>query len=94
MQTHYSLEADAAASYRETGSEICVREHHLPAHGVRAEALLIVSVVSFVLLCLLDTRAVDEVAFGADGIAGAEGRGKVLVDHSSISPDATRTFEA
>jgi len=45
-----------------------------------------------VLLCLLDTRAVEEVAFGADGIAGAEGRGKVLVDHSSISPDATRTF--
>jgi 3-hydroxyisobutyrate dehydrogenase len=45
-----------------------------------------------VLLCLLDTRAVEEVAFGADGISGAEGRGKVLVDHSSISPDATRTF--
>jgi 3-hydroxyisobutyrate dehydrogenase len=45
-----------------------------------------------VLACLLDTRAVEEVAFGADGIAGAEGRGKVLVDHSSISPDATRTF--
>ncbi len=45
-----------------------------------------------VLLCLLDTRAVEEVAFGADGIAGAEGRGKVLVDHSSISPDATRVF--
>jgi 3-hydroxyisobutyrate dehydrogenase len=45
-----------------------------------------------VLLCLLDTRAVEEVAFGADGIAGAEGRGKVLVDHSTISPDATRVF--
>jgi 3-hydroxyisobutyrate dehydrogenase len=45
-----------------------------------------------VLACLLDTRAVEEVAFGADGIAGAEGRGKVLVDHSSIAPDATRTF--
>ena len=45
-----------------------------------------------VLLCLLDTRAVEEVVFGADGVAAAEGRGKILVDHSSIRPDATRTF--
>ncbi len=45
-----------------------------------------------VMLCLLDTRAVEEVVFGADGVAEAEGRGKVLVDHSSIRPDATRTF--
>lgn len=45
-----------------------------------------------VLVCLTDTRAVEEVAFGADGVAEAEGRGKILVDHSSIRPDATRTF--
>ncbi len=45
-----------------------------------------------VLVCLSDTRAVEEVAFGADGVAEAEGRGKILVDHSSIRPDATRTF--
>ena len=44
------------------------------------------------LLCLTDTRAVEEVVFGADGVAEAEGRGKILVDHSSIRPDATRTF--
>ena len=43
-------------------------------------------------MCLTDTRAVEEVAFGADGLAEAEGRGKILVDHSSIRPDATRTF--
>jgi len=42
--------------------------------------------------CLLDTRAVEEVVFGADGLAEAEGRGKVFVDHSSIDPDATRAF--
>jgi 3-hydroxyisobutyrate dehydrogenase len=45
-----------------------------------------------VMLCLLDTRAVEEVVFGPDGVAEAEGRGKVLVDHSSIRPDATRTL--
>lgn len=45
-----------------------------------------------VLMCLTDTRAVEEVVFGADGVAEAEGRGKILVDHSSIRPDATRMF--
>jgi 3-hydroxyisobutyrate dehydrogenase len=45
-----------------------------------------------VMICLTDTRAVEEVAFGADGLAEAEGRGKILVDHSTIRPDATRTF--
>jgi 3-hydroxyisobutyrate dehydrogenase len=45
-----------------------------------------------VLLCVTDTRAVEEVVFGADGVAEAEGRGKILVDHSSIRPDATRAF--
>ena len=39
---------------------------------------------------LSTTRAVEEVAFGADGIAGAEGRRKVLVDPLlDLSPDAT-----
>ena len=42
--------------------------------------------------CLTDTRAVEEVAFGADGLAEAEGRGKILVDHSTIRPDSTRIF--
>jgi len=60
----------------------------IPAESPREAA----KAADIVLLCLLDTRAVEEVAFGADGIAGAEGRGKVLVDHSSISPDATRVF--
>jgi 3-hydroxyisobutyrate dehydrogenase len=44
------------------------------------------------LLCVTDTKAVEDVAFGADGVAEVEGRGKILVDHSSIRPDATRTF--
>jgi len=44
------------------------------------------------LVCVTDTKAVEDVAFGADGVAAVEGRGKILVDHSSIRPDATRTF--
>lgn len=47
-----------------------------------------------VLMSLLDTRAVEEIVFGPNGIATAAGEGKVLVDHASIRPDATREFAA
>jgi len=45
-----------------------------------------------VMLCLLDTEAVEQVVFGPDGIASAIQRGALLVDFSSIRPDATRDF--
>ena len=45
-----------------------------------------------VFLCVTDTNAVEAVVFGADGIAQGGGTGKVLVDHSSIKPEATRSF--
>ena len=42
-------------------------------------------------LCVFDTAAVEEVSFGAGGLAGAgPAVGKLIVDHSSIAPDATR----
>ena len=47
-----------------------------------------------VLLCLLDTEAVEQVVFGPDGIARGIQRGALLVDFSSIRPDATRDFAA
>lgn len=43
-----------------------------------------------VFVCVTDTAAVEEVAFGTSGLAGAPGEGKVIVDFSSIHPDATR----
>jgi len=45
-----------------------------------------------VMLCLLDTEAVEQVVFGPNGIASAIQRGALLVDFSSIRPDATRDF--
>jgi 3-hydroxyisobutyrate dehydrogenase len=45
-----------------------------------------------VMTCLLDTEAVEQVVFGADGIAQGIQRGAVLVDFSSIQPEATRDF--
>ncbi|MBO1073488.1 NAD(P)-dependent oxidoreductase [Roseomonas marmotae] len=46
-----------------------------------------------VLLCVLDTKAVREVVFGPQGVAGAA-TGRLLVDHSTAEPDATREMAA
>jgi 3-hydroxyisobutyrate dehydrogenase len=45
-----------------------------------------------VLMCLTDTHAVEQVVFGEHGIASIAGTHKILVDHSSMRPDATRAF--
>lgn len=43
-----------------------------------------------VILCLTDTRAVEAVAFGPQGLNRRPGALRRVVDHSSISPTATR----
>ena len=45
--------------------------------------------VDGMLMCQMNADAVESVVFGPEGIAKAQGL-KWLVDHSSISPDATR----
>lgn len=45
-----------------------------------------------VFMCLSDTKAVEAAVFGPDGIADGIGAGAVLVDFSSMAPDATRAF--
>jgi 2-hydroxy-3-oxopropionate reductase len=47
-----------------------------------------------VLLCVADAAAVEETVFGEAGLlsAGAPGRVRWIVDHSSIAPAATRAF--
>lgn len=64
--------------------------------GARAVATPaeVAEAADIVLMSLLDTRAVEEIVFGVNGIAAAPGAGKVLVDHASIRPDATREFAA
>lgn len=44
-----------------------------------------------VLVCVSDTPDVEAVAFGEGGLVEAMGKG-ILVDHSTISPGATREF--
>jgi len=43
---------------------------------------------SIIFMCVTDAAAVEEVVFGADGFAGVPGPGKLVVDFSSIHPDA------
>jgi 3-hydroxyisobutyrate dehydrogenase len=45
-----------------------------------------------IMLCLSDTAAVREVVFGEDGVAANGDGEQLLVDLSSIDPDATRRF--
>jgi 3-hydroxyisobutyrate dehydrogenase len=43
-----------------------------------------------VFMCVTDATAVDEVIFGLQGLSAAPGAGKLMVDFSSIHPDAAR----
>jgi 3-hydroxyisobutyrate dehydrogenase len=50
--------------------------------------------VSIIFMCLTDAEAVEKVVFGPDGIAAADGAEKLVVDFSSIHPDAARSIAA
>jgi 3-hydroxyisobutyrate dehydrogenase len=45
-----------------------------------------------VILCVTDTAAVEAVMFGDQGVASGGAADKILVDHSSIRPAATRAM--
>jgi 3-hydroxyisobutyrate dehydrogenase len=47
-----------------------------------------------IFMCLTDAVAVEEVVFGRDGLAAAPGAGKLVVDFSSIHPNAARSIAA
>src|ERR1700730_15201277 len=49
---------------------------------------------SIIFVCLTDAAAVEEVMFGPGGLASAAGSGKLVVDFSSIHPDAARSIAA
>src|SRR4051812_20450503 len=47
-----------------------------------------------VFMCVTDAAAVEEVIFGPEGIAASPGAGKLVVDFSSIHPNAARDLAA
>jgi 3-hydroxyisobutyrate dehydrogenase len=52
----------------------------------------VAATASILFTCLTDAAAVEEVVFGPDGLATATGSGKLVVDFSSIHPDAARAI--
>ncbi len=45
---------------------------------------------SIIFMCVTDAAAVEDVVFGTNGLAAVPGSDKLVVDFSSIHPDATR----
>jgi len=54
----------------------------------------VAATADIIFMCLTDAAAVDEVVFGPDGLATVTGQGKLVVDFSSIHPDAARSIAA
>jgi 3-hydroxyisobutyrate dehydrogenase-like beta-hydroxyacid dehydrogenase len=54
----------------------------------------IAATAGIIFMCLTDAAAVDEVVFGPEGLATATGSAKLVVDFSSIHPDAARAIAA
>lgn len=52
----------------------------------------LVKASDIVMTCVTNTDAVEAVVFGEGGIAANSAAGKILIDFSSIEPDATRGF--
>jgi len=57
-------------------------------HGASPRDIMADSDIVF--MCVTDAAAVEEVIFGAEGLSMAPGAGKLVVDFSSIHPDAAR----
>jgi 3-hydroxyisobutyrate dehydrogenase len=54
----------------------------------------VAATATIIFMCLTDAAAVEEVVFGRDGLAVAPGSGRLVVDFSSIHPDAARSIAA
>jgi 3-hydroxyisobutyrate dehydrogenase len=54
----------------------------------------IAATASVIFMCVTDAAAIDDVVFGPDGLATVAGSGKLVVDFSSIHPDAARAVAA
>jgi 3-hydroxyisobutyrate dehydrogenase len=82
--TAWNLTADRYARIAPAGAQIAAS----PAAVAEASDI--------VLICVLDAAAVENCCFGVDGkgLATVPGEGKLVVDHSTINPDAARDIAA
>ncbi|WP_295844484.1 NAD(P)-dependent oxidoreductase [Tardiphaga sp.] len=61
---------------------------------VATKPAVVAANAGIIFMCVTDAAAVEEVVFGAGGLASVPGVGKLVVDFSSIHPDATRAIAA
>ena len=59
-----------------------------------ADPRAVANTSSVIFICLTDANAVEEVVFGPQGLSTVSGAGKLVVDFSSIHPDAARSIAA
>lgn len=91
-----------ALNLRRAGFEVAVynrttsRGDALKAEGAKvcATPKEVAENADIIFTCVSDTPDVEHVIFGAGGIVEGAKAGSVVVDMSTISPDATRTFAA
>ena len=84
-----------AKGYRVSGYDIAADMMKAAArHGVRPTGgpAEVARESEIVLICVTTTEAVEEVVFGAGGVAGAGRAGQILVDHSTSEVGATRAM--
>jgi 3-hydroxyisobutyrate dehydrogenase len=80
--TVWNRSSGKAAALAEAGAKAASSPHEVAAAA------------NIIFMCLTDAAAVEAVVFGPDGLAMAPGVGKLVVDFSSIHPDAARSIAA
>lgn len=85
-----------AAGHALTLHRVKDASHALVEKGATAaaSARAVAEVSEAIILMVPDTADVEEVLFGADGVAAGLSPGKLVIDMSSISPVATKAFAA
>src|SRR5919202_4458835 len=78
----WNLEPERVPPLVEAGAEACESPAAVAARS------------DLVLMCVLNTEAVENCVFGPDGIAAASRPGRILIDHSTADPAATRDMAA
>lgn len=92
--------APMAGHLLEAGHKVITSTHHKPAPKALAKAGIesvdtpraVAQASDVIILMVPDTPQVEEVLFGANGVAETSLDGKVVIDMSSISPTATKDF--
>jgi 3-hydroxyisobutyrate dehydrogenase len=80
--TVWNRSSGKAAALVEAGAKLASSSREVAANA------------NIIFMCLTDAAAVEDVVFGPDGLATADGAGKLVVDFSSIHPDAARSIAA